>query len=216
MSYSPNIGGNLQKLIQHRKALGFLGAQALLCLVVWNPSVTVLKASAATPSTPVIVESSIPALPLDFVEEVLGKLAPDANAKVLAKYKDKKKPLTDRQLKELLGAVGFEGKSLRTAWAIAKAESNGRPLAWNKNAATGDNSMGIFQVNMLGQLGADRVKKFGLDHPRDLLDPVTNAVVTYYMSKGGTDWSSWTTYGGARFKDWAAQYPLDSVCPAVS
>ena len=35
--------------------------------------------------------------------------------------------LTDGELKELLSAVGFEGKALKQAWAIAKSESNSRP-----------------------------------------------------------------------------------------
>ena len=45
--------------------------------------------------------------------------------------------LSDIELKELLAAVGFEGKALKTAWAIAKRESNGRPLAYNGNRNTG-------------------------------------------------------------------------------
>ena len=46
--------------------------------------------------------------------------------------------LSDGQLVELLKAVGFKGKALRSACAIAKAESNGRPLAFNGNLKTGD------------------------------------------------------------------------------
>lgn len=200
----------MQNLKKHKKPLALIGAQLLACVLVWNPEVTILRASATPAQLPVVSTTTVPKLPVEFVQEIVSKLAPDANVRTLAKYKDKKKPLNDEQLRELLAAVGFEGKALRTAWAVAKAESNGRPLAWNKNMATGDNSMGIFQINMIGQLGADRVKKFGLDHPRDLMDPVTNAIITYYMSKGGSDWSAWTTYGGARYRDWAAQFPLGS------
>ena len=58
--------------------------------------------------------------------------------------------LSDLELKELLEAVGFEGKALKTAWAIAKRESNGRPMAYNGNRKTGDSSYGIFQIKMLG------------------------------------------------------------------
>lgn len=99
--------------------------------------------------------------------------------------------LSDMQLKQLLSAVGFEGKALRTAWAIAKRESNGRPLAYNGNRKTGDSSYGIFQINMLGNLGIDRKEKFNLRSNVLLFDPVINAEIAYYMTKGGLDWSSW-------------------------
>ena len=70
------------------------------------------------------------------------------NLNVLYKYQDAV-TLTDRQLKELLHAVGFRGQSLVEAWAVAKKESNGRPLAFNGDVSTGDNSYGIFQINSL-------------------------------------------------------------------
>ena len=99
--------------------------------------------------------------------------------------------LSDIELKELLQAVGFEGKALKTAWAIAKRESNGRPLAYNGNRNTGDSSYGIFQINMLGQLGIDRKEKFSLRSNESLFDPTINAEIAYYMTEGGTDWSAW-------------------------
>ena len=105
-------------------------------------------------------------------------------------YKPSEK-LSDIELKELLAAVGFEGKALKTAWAIAKRESNGRPLAYNGNRNTGDSSYGIFQINMLGSLGVARKEKFNLKSNVLLFDPVTNAEITYYMTKGGKDWSAW-------------------------
>jgi hypothetical protein len=99
--------------------------------------------------------------------------------------------LTDKELLQLLKAVGFEGQALKMAWGIAKAESNGRPMAYNGNRNTGDSSYGIFQINMLGNLGDDRKEKFDLRSNVLLFDPVINAEITYYMTKGGIDWSSW-------------------------
>ena len=99
--------------------------------------------------------------------------------------------LSDEELKELLWAAGFEGKALKTAWAIAMRESHGRPMAYNGNRKTGDSSYGIFQINMLGNLGVDRKEKFNLKSNVLLFDPTINAEITYYMTKGGTDWSSW-------------------------
>ena len=107
--------------------------------------------------------------------------------------------LAASDLKDLLWAVGFEGTALKTAWAVARVESNGRPLALNDNIKTGDKSYGIFQINMLGNLGDDRKEKFELVSNKELFDPVTNAEITYYMTKGGKDWSSWpNSIGKAR------------------
>ena len=99
--------------------------------------------------------------------------------------------LTNKELKQLLSAVGFEGKALKTAWAIAKRESQGRPMAYNGNRNTGDSSYGLFQINMLGNLGVIRKDKFNLRTNYELFDPVINAEITYYMTDGGTNWSSW-------------------------
>jgi hypothetical protein len=99
--------------------------------------------------------------------------------------------LTDKELLQLLKSVGFEGQALKMAWGIAKAESNGRPMAYNGNRNTGDSSYGIFQINMLGNLGDDRKEKFDLRSNVLLFDPVINAEITYYMTRGGVDWSSW-------------------------
>ena len=111
-----------------------------------------------------------------------------------AKYTAKQQ-LTDKDLIDLFKAVGFEGTGLKKAWAIAKRESNGRPLAYNGNRKTGDSSYGIFQINMIGSLGTDRLElfkeKFNMKTKTELFDPVTNAEITYYMTNGGNDWSSW-------------------------
>ena len=114
--------------------------------------------------------------------------------------------LTDGQLKVLLQTVGFEGKALKEAWAIAKRESNGRPLAYNGNRKTGDSSYGLFQINMLGQLGIDRKEKFDLRSNILLFDPVINAEITYYMTDGGKDWSSWKGMN-ADAREWLRKYP---------
>ena len=99
--------------------------------------------------------------------------------------------LTDEELLLLLKTVGFEGVGLKKAWSIAKRESNGRPLAYNGNRNTGDSSYGLFQINMIGNLGPARLEKFDLKSNKELFDPVTNAEITYYMTNGGSDWSAW-------------------------
>lgn len=118
-------------------------------------------------------------------------------------------------LKELLREAGFRGKGLKTAWAVAMKESTGRPKAYNGNTATGDNSYGIFQINMIGDLGVARREKFGLKSNKELFDPLTNAKAAYYMTQGGTNWSAWdidsSGYNGgvsrSRYLEWLAHYP---------
>lgn len=114
--------------------------------------------------------------------------------------------LTDRELKQLLYMVGFRGKHLKEAWAIAKRETNGRPMAHNKNSHTGDNSYGIFQINMIGNLGPARREKFGLNSNSDLFNALRNAKIAHYMSNGGKDWSSWHGMNSDA-KAWLRYYP---------
>jgi hypothetical protein len=134
-------------------------------------------------------------------------------------YFENKTSLTDIELVWLLEAVGFEGQDLKEAWAIAKKESNGRPLAFNGSKLTGDNSYGIFQINMIDSLGEDRRTKFDLDHNADLFNPVKNAQIAMHMSNGGSDWTSWhigkdayTSTSGkhyAKFKEWLSKFPTE-------
>jgi len=104
---------------------------------------------------------------------------------------ENKTHLTDLELKQLLSLVGFKGNDLVVAWAVAKKESNGRPLAFNGNHKTGDSSYGMFQINMIDELGPDRRTKFDLESNSELFNPVKNAEIAYYMTNGGDDWSSW-------------------------
>ena len=117
--------------------------------------------------------------------------------------------LTDEELKQLLEAVGFEGLGLKKAWSIAKRESNGRPLAYNGNRKTGDSSYGLFQINMLGNLGPERLEKFNLKSNKELFDPVTNAEITYYMTEGGSNWSSWKGMT-PKAKEWLLLFPTNA------
>jgi len=128
-----------------------------------------------------------------------------SKAKKLESFENKVS-LTDLELKELLSLVGFKGKDLVVAWAVAKKESNGRPLAFNGNHKTGDSSYGMFQINMIDNLGPDRRTKFDLESNAELFNPVKNAEIAYYMTKGGEDWSSWKGIT-PRTKSWMAKFP---------
>lgn len=131
----------------------------------------------------------------------------------LKKFSVQKTPFTDVELAQLLSAVGFEGKALKTAWAVVKKESNGRPLAFNGNSRTGDSSYGIFQINMIGGLGVTRRDKYDLETNKDLFDAVINAEIAYHMSNGGENWTAWkveapyTNKDEIRFMQWYNKFP---------
>jgi hypothetical protein len=142
---------------------------AIYGLLIGGFPYAIAKANAEEPVQPVVQQ-----VPVDPLE----------------KYKGAKK-LSDTDLVDLLSAVGFEGKALKVAYAVAKKESNGRPLAHNGNQNTGDNSYGIFQINMIADLGEARRDKFNLKSNTQLFDPVVNAKIAFFMTRGGEDWSSW-------------------------
>jgi hypothetical protein len=137
----------------------------------------------------------------------------------LKKFSEQKTAFSDEELVRMLSTIGFEGKALKVAWAVVKKESNGRPLAFNGNVKTGDNSYGIFQINMIGGLGVARRDKFDLDSNKDLFDPVVNAQIAYYMSNEGSDWSAWGVgkfpYNGnteqSNFNLWITKFPEGAI-----
>lgn len=108
---------------------------------------------------------------------------------------------------QTLQQAGFRGEALRTAYAVAMAESGGRATAHNPNASTGDNSYGLFQINMLGGLGPARLRQYGLSRNEDLFDPATNARVAFRMSGGGRDWSPWSAYKNGAYKKYLNAAP---------
>jgi hypothetical protein len=150
-------------------------------------------------------------------EERLIALAAEAEVKKVSRLDElaaTREQLDPLELKELLSLVGFEGKALKSAWAIAMKESTGRPKSHNGNSNTGDNSYGLFQINMIGGLGEDRREKFDLKQNSDLWNPVLNAEIAYHMSQGGADWGSWgigpNAYNGGKagsYYKWLEQYP---------
>lgn len=128
-----------------------------------------------------------------------------SRTEVLKKYENKP-VLSDIDLARMLHAVGFRGQDLREAWAVAKKESNGQPIRFNGNTSTGDSSYGLFQINMISQLGPERREKFNLRSNFDLLNPVTNAKIAYHMSDGGKNWSAWKGMT-TRTKMWIKKFP---------
>lgn len=92
------------------------------------------------------------------------------------------KKMTIDEVTKLLYDTGFRGADLARAVAIAGRESIGfNPRAFNGNEKTGDQSYGLFQINMRGALGPSRRKSQKLSSNEDLFDPVVNARVAFQM-----------------------------------
>lgn len=122
-------------------------------------------------------------------------------------------------LARILYAHGLRGDVLKNAWAIAMRESGGVPSAHNPDRSTGDDSYGLFQINMLNDLGPQRLemfKKIGVRQYSDLLDPEKNVKAFLILSKRGRDLGAWgigpNAYDGVnpevavRTKEWLAQF----------
>lgn len=101
----------------------------------------------------------------------------------------------------LIKQAGFQGAAANTMYGIVMAESGGNTNAHNTNASTGDNSYGLAQINMLGAMGPERLKEFGLSSADQLFDPLTNLKVAYRLSGGGTKFNDWTTFTSGKYKD---------------
>lgn len=112
--------------------------------------------------------------------------------------------------KALLGwlqQAGLTGENLRMAWSIGMAESSGNPRAHNPNASTGDNSYGLFQINMIGDLGPARRRQYNLSSNEDLFDPMTNIRVMLKMSNNCTNWRPWSVYKRGTYRRFYDIYP---------
>jgi hypothetical protein len=124
--------------------------------------------------------------------------------------------LSKDQVASYLRQVGFPEDKIPLMVKIAGRESGFNPRAHNPNAATGDNSYGLFQINMLGAMGPERRRQFGINSNEDLFDPLTNARAAkrVYDSQGI---NAWTTAKAAMSDPDPALTPgLSATTPAMS
>lgn len=89
-------------------------------------------------------------------------------------------------------AAGGDPSKAALMTAIAMAESSGRQEAHNPVGP--DNSYGLWQINMIDNLGAARRAQYGLSSNEQLWDPLTNAkaAVDILNSSGISAWGSYT------------------------
>ena len=106
---------------------------------------------------------------------------------------------TRQELKNILTNAGIPEQHHDTMIAIAFAESSGNAKAHNKKRP--DDSYGLWQINMIDNLGPDRRKRFGLSSNEDLFDPITNAKVAWEISSKGKSFKPWTTFTSGKYKN---------------
>ena len=106
------------------------------------------------------------------------------------------------QAAALIRQAGGTKEEARMLGAIAMPESRGNPGAHNGDSRTGDDSYGLWQINVLGKLGPDRRRLLGLaaDGSQDekLKDPRLNAKAALMLLKGQLGgpggYQHWTTW----------------------
>jgi CBS domain containing-hemolysin-like protein len=120
-------------------------------------------------------------------------------------------PYPQGTLKHVIYEAGFRDDNLEVAYAVVMAESGGDAVAHNDDESTGDDSYGLFQINMLGDMGPERRKLYKLKTNKDLFDPLTNAKVAYQLSEAGSNWQPWTMFTNGKYQkylDAAANHKL--------
>lgn len=107
--------------------------------------------------------------------------------------------LSYSQLRALWIQAGGAPELASTMAAVAMAESTGRVNALNDNPSTGDYSVGLWQINYLGDLRASRTAQFGTP---ELLrsDPLANAKAAVALAGDGSGLGNWPTYTGGAYK----------------
>jgi Lysozyme like domain len=94
------------------------------------------------------------------------------------------------------------------AAAIAMAESGGDTESLNDTPATGDYSVGLWQINYYNGLRDSRTKKYGT--PEQLLaDPNRQAKAAIDISGNGGNFSPWTTYTTGAYRQYLSAATVD-------
>jgi hypothetical protein len=119
---------------------------------------------------------------------------------------------------ELVGLAkqaGFNDEQAKTMAAIAMAESSGKTNAHNPNARTGDNSYGLWQINMLGNMGPQRRREFGIESNEELFDPIKNAKAAkkVFDQQG---FNAWSVYKNGAYQRFIPQVAASGTAAAAA
>ena len=103
------------------------------------------------------------------------------------------------ELQSLAVQGGFSQEEAPRVAKIAMGESSGDPTAFNGKGR--DQSYGLMQINMLGEMGPERRAQFGISSNEALNDPLTNmkAAHAIYKQQGWEAWGAFTNGSYAKF-----------------
>src|SRR5258705_3437861 len=111
--------------------------------------------------------------------------------------------ISDGAIASAARGPGLNATDTAIAVAVAIAESGGNTT--DHNVVPPDNSYGLWQINMLGGMGPERRKQFGLTNNDELYDPNVNAKAMAAISHGGTNWQAWSTYTRGTYRAYMAR-----------
>ena len=121
------------------------------------------------------------------------------------------------KLTNLARSVGMPEDKISSMVAIALAESGGDPTIDTVKSGLdpekkNEFSLGLWQINMLGRMGEERRKQFGISSNEQLYDPVVNAkaALAILNSQG---LGAWGAYTNESYKDYlpGAQAAFEKV-----
>ena len=123
------------------------------------------------------------------------------------------------QIARIAKTAGIPEKHIPTMVSIALAESGGDIGArYNPEGNTGEDSYGLWQINMDPRYADERLKLFGIDNKKELFDPVTNAKAAYEIFKQ-QGFNAWTVYRTGKYRDFlpaAKKAASASTQPTIS
>ena len=112
-------------------------------------------------------------------------------------------PIAQPNLERLALEGGFTPEQAQIMAAIAMAESSGMARALNDDLKTGDNSFGLWQINMIDtpdyKLGEERRGKLGIKNNDELYNPAVNVrAAKMIFDEQGFD--AWSVYKSGAYK----------------
>ena len=102
-----------------------------------------------------------------------------------------KKSYSQSEIQSFAINAAFTPEESKLVSRSAMGESSGNPMAFNGKGA--DQSYGLMQINMLGDMGPERRAQFGLTSNEQLYDPQTNMNAAYQIYKQ-QGWGAWGAY----------------------
>jgi len=143
----------------------------------------------------------------DAVTQANGTGPIDMGADVNAKLK---------KMAEYAIQAGFTKEQAKIMAAIAGGESTFNNRKHNSNRAKGDNSYGLWQINMIDEIGVERRRQLGISSNEDLFDPVTNAraAKAIFDTRGFNAWGAYKDGNAAKYMNAAKALDLSGTTSA--